>query len=119
MLKFIKRLFILAFILILAAAFWGAFAIWTGLYSVYSYPPSFQHKGGTTLIVTRDQGEPMFNSPDRKTPPVKKSEVKVGGLTFGTVKKPVQPIKDRTILELPYIEWAYKKSLEPEPPSEE
>jgi hypothetical protein len=42
----------------------------------------------------------------------------VGGLTFGTVKKSVQPVNERTLLELPYVEWAYKKSLEPELPSE-
>jgi hypothetical protein len=117
MIKFLKRIFILAFILLIAAIFWGVFAIWTGIYSVYSYPPSFQHKGGATLIVSREQGEPMFNSPDRKHPQPK-SDVKVGGLTFGTVKKSVQPVNERTLLELPYVEWAYKKSLEPELPSE-
>jgi hypothetical protein len=118
MLKFLKRLFILAFIILLAFIFWGLFAIWTGIYSVYSYPPSKDHPDGATLVVDRDQGEPMFNSPDYKEPP-KKSEPQGGGLKFSPMKKPSRPLKERIMLALPYIEWAYQKSLEPEAPAKE
>jgi len=118
MLRFLKRLFYFALIVLVAALFWGVFAIWTGIYSVYSLPPSNLYPDGTTLIVEREQGEPMFNSPDYKPAPVK-AEPKEGGLKFGTVKKPPKPLEDRTILELPYVEWAYKKSLEPEKPAVE
>jgi hypothetical protein len=117
MLKFLKRLFILAFIVFLAFVFWGAFAIWTGIYSVYTYPPSKDHPDGETLIVSRDQGEPMFNSPDYKEPP-KKVEPKESGLTFAPMKKPARPIKGRIMLTLPYIEWAYEKSMEAPKPQE-
>jgi hypothetical protein len=115
MLKFLKRLFILAFIVLLAFVFWGLFAIWTGIYSVYSFPPSKDHPDGTTLIVSRDQGEPTFNSPDHKEPP-KKPEPQGGGLSFAPMKKPPRPLKERTLLELPYIEWAYEQSVKPENP---
>jgi hypothetical protein len=118
MFKFLKRLFTFALVILLAAAFWGVFAIWTGIYSVYSYPPSKDRPDGGTLIVSRDQGEPMFNSADYK-PATPKPESKTGGLRFSAAKKPTQPLKERTILSLPYVEWAYKKSLEPEPPTGE
>jgi|WetSurMetagenome_2_1015567.scaffolds.fasta_scaffold04459_3 hypothetical protein len=118
MLKFLKRLFAFALVILLAAVFWGVFAIWTGIYSVYSFPPSKDRPDGVTLIVSRDQGEPMFNSPDYKPAPPK-LEPKSGGLRFGAAKKPAQPLKDRTLLTLPYVEWAYRKSLEPEPPAGE
>jgi hypothetical protein len=118
MLKFIKRLFAFALVILIAIVFWGVFAIWTGIYSVYSYPPSKAHPDGETLIVSRDQGEPMFDSPDYK-PAAPKAEPQSGGLKFGAAKKPSQPLKERTILSLPYVEWAYKKSLVPEPPAGE
>lgn len=111
---------ILAFLIIasLAVTFWFAFAIWTGLYSVYSVPPTPAEPDGATLIVARDQGEPMFNSPQYKAPP-KKIE-KSGGIGFGSAYAPRRPLDQRTIVELPYFEWAYQKSLEPpveEPPA--
>src|SRR5512139_2926589 len=37
--KILKWLFILAFILAIAGAFWVVFALWTGIYTVYTYPP--------------------------------------------------------------------------------
>jgi hypothetical protein len=115
MFRFLKRLFILAFIILLAFVFWGVFAIWTGIYSVYSLPASKDYPDGATLIVSRDQGEPMFNSPAYKEPP-KKKEPQGGGLSFGPMKKPPRPLKVRTLLELPYIEWAYEQSLKTESP---
>ena len=118
MLKFLKRLFAFALVVFLAAVFWGVFAIWTGIYSVYSYPPSRDHPDGETLIVSRDQGEPMFNSPSYK-PAAPKSEPKSGGLRFGAAKKPAKPLKERTIVSFPFVDWAYKKSLEPAPPAGE
>jgi hypothetical protein len=118
MFRFLKRLFTLVLVIAVAAILWGVFAVWTGIYSVYSYPPSKDHPDGETLIVSRDQGEPMFNSPDYKPAPPKE-EPKAGGLRFGTSKKPVRPLQVRTIVSLPYITWAYKKSLEPETPAAE
>ncbi len=108
---------ILAFLVIisLAVLFWFAFAIWTGLYSIYSVPPSPADPDGSTLIVAREEGEPMFNSPQYKAPP-KKVE-KSGGIGFGSAYRAPRPLDQRTIVELPYVEWAYQKSLEP--PAEE
>jgi hypothetical protein len=104
---------IIAFLVIASAAvlFWFAFAIWTGLYSIYAIPPSPGEPDGSTLIVAREEGEPMFNSPQYKPPP-KKVETG-GGIGFGSAYRPKRPLDQRTIVELPYIEWAYQKSLEP------
>jgi hypothetical protein len=108
---------IIAFLVIASAAvlFWFAFAIWTGLYSVYTVPPSPGEPDGSTLIVTRESGEPMFNSPQYKPPP-KKVE-KSGGIGFGSMNQLRRPLDQRTLVELPYFEWAYQKSLAP--PTEE
>jgi len=105
---------VLAFLVIvsLAVLFWFAFAIWTGLYSIYSIPPSHDDPDGATLIVAREEGEPMFNSPQYKPPPRKAEQT--GGIGFGTVSHPKRPLEQRTIVELPYIEWAHEKSLEPQ-----
>lgn len=110
--RWLKRLFILVVIAALAGVFWVVFAVWTGIYSVYTFPPSKTHPDGTTLIVEREQGEPMFNSPDFKAPPPPPEEKK-SGMGFTTMKKKALPMGARTVLELPYVEWAYKKSLEP------
>lgn len=92
---------------------WFAFAIWIDLYSVYSYPPSKERPQGATLIIHRDEWEPKFNSPDYKPP--KRDESEKGGMGWTkSTDRPKRPIPLRTIVELPYIEWAYKKSLEPQ-----
>lgn len=117
MFRFLKGLFIFALIIAAAAAFWGIFAIWTGIYSVYSFPPSNVNPDGATLIIQREEWEPIFNSPDYRPAP-KKAEPKQGGLRFGTAKKPAKPLEERTVVELPFIRWAYEKSLEPEKPPE-
>lgn len=106
---------VLAFVVLisLAVLFWFGFAIWTGLYSIYSVPPSNADPDGSTLIVAREPDEPMFNSP-QYVPPPKKVE-KTGGISFGSSNAPKRPLDQRTIVELPYIEWAHQKSLEPPP----
>jgi hypothetical protein len=111
----IKKIAVFLIIAALAVLFWFAFAIWTGLYSIYSIPPSPANPDGATLIVSREEGEPMFNSPQYKPPP-KKVE-RSSGIGFGSIQKPKRPLQDRTIVELPYIDWAFQKSLEP--PEEE
>ncbi len=106
-----KTLYFLLFVA-LAATIWCAFALWTGLYSVYSIPPSRENPDGNTLLVSREEGEPMFNSP-QYTPPLKKP-TQHSGLAFSSVQKPKKSLDQRTIVKLPYIAWAYKKSLEPQ-----
>jgi len=106
-----KKLFYLVLLVALGLGIWVGFALWTGIYSVYSYPPSVEHPDGTTLLVSRDPGEPMFNSPDAKKPPKKKPQ-KTTGIGFAPPIKPVRPLDIRTIATLPYIKWAYEKSLE-------
>jgi hypothetical protein len=78
-----KRFFIILFIIASAIAFWFSFAIWTGLYSVYTFPPTKADPDGSTLIVSREEGEPAFNSPQHPVPP--KKEVRTGGIGFGSV----------------------------------
>jgi hypothetical protein len=112
MLRLLKWTFILAFVLALAGAFWVAFALWTGIYSVYSYPPSRIHPDGVTLLVSREPGEPMFNSPDYVPPAVKPGEPQKG-TSFQSIPKSRRPLEKRTVVELPYIDWAYEKSIEP------
>jgi hypothetical protein len=105
-----KKLLIILIIAIAAVSFWFLFAIWTGLYAVYSIPPSKANPDGATLIVSRDEGEPMFDSPQYKPPPKEKSS---GGIVFAPQEKPRRSLEQRTIVELPYVDWAYRKSLEP------
>ena len=107
----IKKIIVFLVIASAAVLFWFAFAIWTGLYSIYSIPPSPTEPDGSTLIVAREEGEPMFNSPQYKAPPRKAEQT--GGIGFGSVNRAKRPLDQRTIVELPYIEWAYQKSLEP------
>jgi len=109
----IKKTIAFLVIVSLAVLFWFAFAIWTGLYSIYSVPPTPSEPDGSTLIVAREAGEPMFNSPQYKPPP-KKVE-KSGGIGFGSANQPKRSLDQRTIVELPYIEWVYQKSLETPP----
>lgn len=111
----IKKLLVVLFIVTAAVIFWFSFAIWTGLYSVYTLPPSKSNPEGATFIVSRDEGEPMFNSPQYR-PPLKKQE-KPTGIGFGSMPHAKRPLEMRTIVELPYIDWAYQKSLE-EPTAE-
>ena len=116
-LRFLKKLFYLALVVAIGAALWFVFAIWSGFYSVYSYPPSKENPKGSTLIVNREQREPMFNSPNYKPPKAAPHE-KGGGIGFGSSQGgATKPLDKRTILELPYVEWAYQQSLEPQQPS--
>ncbi len=110
--KWLKRFLVLVILAALAGVFWMAFAVWTGIYSVYSYPPSKTRPEGATLIVEREPGEPMYNSPDVKIPPPPPKE-KTSGIGFTTATKKPLALEKRTVLDLPYMEWAYKKSLEP------
>ena len=108
-----KKLFWFITIVATGVLIWFAFAIWIGLYSVYSFPPSKEHPKGSTLIVSREEWEPMFNSPDYKPP--KRDEGEKGGMGWSkSNNRPKRPLHLRTIVELPYVEWAYKKSLEPQ-----
>ena len=108
-----KKILFFLIVLILAVLFWFGFALWTGIYSIYSYPPSKDHPEGSTLIVSREEGEPSFNSPDYKAPP-KHEESSRGGIAFSGPMKSKKALETRIIVELPYIEWAYKKSLQPQ-----
>jgi len=111
----LKWLVITALVLVACVVFWVSFALWTGIYSVYSYPPSKQHPEGASLLVSRDEGEPIFNSPDY-VPPKQPAKEQSGGMSFETLPRAKRPPEVRTIVKLPYVEWAYRKSLEPPAP---
>lgn len=104
---------ILTFLTVIGAIalFWLVFALWTGLYSVYTFPPSKTEPTGKTLIVSREPGEPIFNSPEYTPPP--KPKQTSGMIKFEAPLKAKKPLEQRTIVTLPYIDWAYQKSLEP------
>lgn len=118
MLKFLRYLLTLVLLLIVVAMAWFAFGLWSGMYGIYSYPPSEGKDDGRTLIISRDEGERTWNSPNALKP-IPKKEAKGGGLQFGTLKKPPRPVEKRIILELPYVGWAYRKSLMPVAPDPE
>lgn len=112
----IRKIFYFLLFAAFVAGIWGVFAIWTGIYSVYTIPPSRENPDGNTLIVKREEGEPMFNSP-HYTPPLKKPK-EHSGLAFSSVQKAKKPLEQRTVVKFPYVEWAYKKSLEPQETSQ-
>jgi len=106
-----KLFFTILTIAVVGSVIWFTFALWAGFYSVYTYPPSKEHLKGATLIVHREEGEPMFNSPDY-VPEINEPQVddKKSGIGFQRSAGPKQSLQARTIIELPYIGWAYKKS---------
>ena len=112
-----KKFLIFLLVVVILVCGWFAFGLWIGLYSIYSYPPSADHPDGATLLVSREQWEPMFNSPDYKAPP-RKEATNQGSIRFGSSAVAKKPVSVRTIVEFPYVEWAYKKSLEAELPDE-
>jgi hypothetical protein len=107
----LKWLFTIALVLFGCLALWVGFALWTGIYSVYSYPPGRQYPDGVTLLVSREEKEPVFNSPNYVAPREAPKESS-GGMSFESQPKAKRPPEKRTIIRLPYIEWAYEKSLE-------
>ena len=64
---------------------------------------------GSTLIIQRDEWEPMFNSPDYVHP--EQDEKPQGAGWSKKTYKMKRPVSRRTIVKLPYIDWAYQKSL--------
>lgn len=109
-----KKIFAFLSIVAVGVGIWVAFALWSGIYSIYSIPPSATDPDGSTLLVSRDEWEPMFNSPQYRPPA--RDPGKSSGVTLGSIPKLKRPLERRTIVKLPFIEWAYKKSLEPEAP---
>lgn len=107
----LKKLVGFLTLVLIAGIFWFVFALWTGIYSVYSVPPTHDNPDGATYIVSREEDEPTFNSP-QYVAPEKKAEPQSGMIQFSRVPSPKKSIQDRTIIELPYIAWAYEKSLE-------
>jgi len=107
----IKKLFILVVIVVFCVSLWLVFALWSGMYSVYTIPPSKERPDGATLLVTRDEFEPMFNSP-HSIPPKRKPDQNPGSIGFSPAARARRPLWVRTIVTLPYIDWTYRKSLE-------
>ncbi len=99
--------------ILLVAILWVGFALWTGIYSLYSIPPSKDDVQGATLLVSREPGEPVFNSIHYR-PAVKDTPRDQKGIQFGSAAKPHKAVSDRIILKLPFIQWAYQNSLEPQ-----
>lgn len=108
--KFLTGFIIVA---LFVAALWVGFGLWTGLYSLYSIPPSKTDANGATLLISREPREPMFNSVHYKST-VSTTPQKKTGIQFGSDTKPSRTLSERTILKLPFMQWAYQKSLEPQ-----
>ena len=104
-----KKIFYVILIVAAGIIIWFLFAIWIGLYSVYSIPPSKEDPNGATLIIHRDEWEPIFNSPDYVAP--KRNEESQGMGWSKPMKIAKRPLPLRTIIKLPFIDWAYQKSL--------
>ena len=108
--RWIKRLFVLILIIAIGVGLWVWFGLWSGLYSIYSYPPSTKHPKGSTLLIERAEREPVFNSPDRAIPPPPPRE-KGAGLGFSSGSIRPKPVEQRPMVELPYLEWSYTMAL--------
>jgi hypothetical protein len=108
----LKKLFSFLSVLILAVGFWVVFALWTGIYSLYTYPPSKEHPDGATLLVSRETGEPVFNSPDfmQALDPLSRESKQ----RPEHIRRRKTSVHERIIIALPYVDWAYRKSLEPQ-----
>ena len=113
MIRLFKWVLILGLIIALGTAIWTVLALWAGLYSVYSIPPSQEDPEGSTLIISREEREPLFNSPDYIPPPRKRAPAdKKGGINFGMTEfTRMKPVSIRTVFTFPYVEWAYRQSL--------
>jgi len=110
-----KKIFAIVGLAAAGVLIWFAFAIWVGLYSFYSFPPSKEKPEGVTLIISRDEREPMFNSPEYNPPEIpEKQEGGKSRIGFSNPNRLRRPLSIRTIVKLPYIEWTYKKSLQPQ-----
>ena len=109
-----KFFFTLLTIIVIGVALWFPVALWAGFYSVYTIPPSKEYPRGTTLVVHREGAEPMFNSPEA-TPNKNEQRSERTRSERGVQELPKQSMRKRTVLELPYSDWAYRKSLPPEP----
>ena len=107
-----KKLFAFIIVIGILVVIWFTFAFWTGIYSVYSIAPSPPDNLGATYVVSREEGEPLFNSPEYVPPAPKASDEDGKGMQFSTIAAARRPIKARTIVKLPYIDWAYQKSIE-------
>jgi len=109
--RFFKWILVLTLLTAVLTAVWIGLGLWVGYYSVYSYPPSETHPDGASLIIDRDDGEPLYNSPDYIKPPRKKGGTGPG-IKFGTTEfRRMKPPELRTVLSLPFIEYAYMESL--------
>lgn len=111
MIRFFKWILVLSLLTAALTAGWVGLGLWSGYYSVYSYPPSETHPKGASLIINRDDGEPVFNSPDYIKPPRKRGGGG-SGIGFGTTEfTRMKPPELRTVFSLPFIEYAYLQSL--------
>ena len=105
-----RKMFGLLTIIALLLLGWVSFALWAGFYAIYTVPPSPSDQSGATMLVSRDEEEPLFDSPDHVQPPAK--HVEESGVVRFSSTRVKRPIDQRTIVKLPYIDWAYQKSIE-------
>ncbi|MFN0158804.1 MAG: hypothetical protein ACKVRP_12125 [Bacteroidota bacterium] len=106
-----KAILWLVIVVVIGSLVWAALGIWTGFYSLYSFPPSKEYKNGLTFLISRESTEPAFNSPDYTAPP-RKDDKRKSGIGFADIKKTKRPILSRVVVKLPYMPWAYRKSVE-------
>lgn len=92
-------------VIISLVIFLGFMYIKTGFYSVQ---PLNAFPQGATVWVWRNADEPFFNSPDAM------SIQKTGGVSMASRAAAIisGPKSDRIIFKLPYIEFAYKASVD-------
>jgi len=77
-------------------------------FGFYSVQPIGAIPQGLTAIVRRSGDEPFFNSPDAT------SIRRTGGLSLLTRMAAIAsgPLKERLVLKLPYMDWAYLASTD-------
>ena len=112
MLTFLRRLFKLVLFLAFVGVLFVGLMFWAKFWGVYCIPPSEKNPEGVTLIVSREEDEPMLSASDRPIPKKDEEEdqpPRRRSMYEGTPRqKP--PIEKRIIFKLPFIEYVYEQT---------
>ena len=114
MLKLLRILFKLLILVALGLGLFSGLMFWAKFWEIYSIPPSKDRPDGATLIISRTEDEPFLNAPDRPLPKKEEDDdespnTQKGMFGGGPIKK--KSVEERTIVELPYVEWLHEKAL--------
>jgi hypothetical protein len=113
MFRLMKILFKVALVCGVGLLLFAALMFASGIWGIYSIPPTKENPRGATLIVKPYDDEPFFNAPDRPRPPESISfepEPPSGIYPRGPMKR--RPAEQRTIASFPYIKWIHDRAVD-------